>query len=148
MEHPLRSPLNAVFYIRLIPSGFTRERPAKAAAAASQLSWPSCSFFLSVDRNFKFTVCRVKILPIPTTKPLCVVTVVPLYDQRKAAVPPCAEIREGRTYEGRRNGQRFLNDNAGGLIVFEYTATCRSCTFGYLQVDRRLRYALICRRCF
>lgn len=50
-RHLLRSLLNAVFYIRLIPSGFTRERSANSN---------SSSFLLS--RNFKFTVFRVKIL--------------------------------------------------------------------------------------
>lgn len=49
--HLLRSLLNAMFYIRLIPSGFTPKPLANSN---------STGFLLS--RNFKFTILRVKIL--------------------------------------------------------------------------------------
>lgn len=63
-RRPLRSPLlNVVFYIRLIPSGFTRERSASPAAARRRQWHPVARCLPALSRNFKFAVCRVKILP-------------------------------------------------------------------------------------
>lgn len=119
MEHPLRSPFNAVFYIRLIPSGFTRERSAKAAAAASQLPQPVvASCCLSWTEISNSPCVELKFCRSTERKLLCVVIAVPLYDRRREEHVSLGALRgdtDTRKRDKHVSPKRFLNDNAGGL---------------------------------